>query len=119
MEILNIKQLKQLTTIDSEVSNRASRILEILDAEYGSERMLSDDGGYVLVVQDNIQSDIKELDDFLTLYDKCIVEYIEAFKGEDRQMYCEMLLLLSNDYGVTIYMTQELFGKYESNFKWE
>lgn len=119
MEILNVKQLKQLTTIDLEVSNRASKVLEILDSEYGIDRKLSDNGGYVLVVQDNNQDDIKKINEFLDLYGKCIVEYFETFTGDDSRTYCELLMLLSNDYGVTLYMIQELFKKYESNFRWD
>ena len=118
MKIVNVNQLKQVTLIDSEVVNRASNMLEILDAEYGSERSLTDAGGYVLMVQDNDQADIDELDEFVGLYDNCIVEYAETFVGDDERTYCEMLLLLSSDYGVVIYMTQALFEKYESQFRW-
>ncbi|MDB8556545.1 hypothetical protein PNU17_12280 [Turicibacter sanguinis] len=118
MRILNGSQLNQLTLIDSEVSQRASKILKVLDDEYGIQRQLSDDGGYVLIVQDNNQPDIKELEDFLRLYDQCIVEYVDIFIGDDGQSYCELLLLISSDYGVTIYMKQQLFAAYETKFRW-
>lgn len=118
MRILNKSQLNQLTLIDSEVSQRASKIIEVLDSEYGSQRQLSDDGGYVLIVQDNNQADIKELEEFLRLYGQCMVEYIDIFIGDDGQPYCELLLLISSDYGVTIYMNQTLFEAYETKFRW-
>lgn len=118
MNLLNVKQLNQVEDLDLKVKEHAERILEILDVEYGFERKLTE-GGYVMLINEQHPQDVKELEKFIELYSQCIVEYAESFIGGNGIEYWELLFLLSDDYGVSIFMTNELLNEYKDSLRWD
>lgn len=102
--------------LDIEVSNRIRLVLTILDEAYGSYRKPMDDGGYVLLIND---TNVKELEQFLQSYPSSVVEFYEAFQTHQQGIYYELLILLSSDYAVTLFMCQSLWNRYKYQFNLE
>ncbi|WP_195513949.1 hypothetical protein [Turicibacter sanguinis] len=118
MKLLHVKQLEQVSDIDVTVKERATNRLAILDLEYGKERKLSDNGGYVMLINEQDSQDIKELKEFIALHSQCFVEYAESFTGANNIKYWELLFLISNDFGVIIFMTDGVLNQYKESFIW-
>jgi hypothetical protein len=91
--------------------------LEILDTEYGVERdKYANDGGYVAIIESK--------EDFETLEERHNLNIVNPFNGEedhfsiseyneeiitkDGQKYVSILFLLSNDYGLVIFVKKSL-----------
>lgn len=98
-------KLEQLETItlDLEVKKRAQAMIETLNEYYGSEREVTDIGGYVLVDENSIQEWIK-------CYPNLEPEFMESFVGSDGQNYLELVYLVSSDDHVICYQLVEEGG---------
>lgn len=99
MKILNINQLSQVHSLDRLVKDRMVEKIEILNENYGDNRMIGDLGGFVTYVNHK-----EQLDDLLEQFPVTEAEYVDAFVGADEESYCEMLLLAGSDYNIVIFM---------------
>ena len=85
-----------------EVKAIITELINTLDSEYGADRKLTDDGGYVLYLtkNDNIEEALKEIDIDLG---KNAPEYMDII-GE----YISVLFLFNNEYGVNVFMPKKV-----------
>ncbi|HBF3155535.1 TPA: hypothetical protein KOB37_003723, partial [Clostridioides difficile] len=75
----------------------------ILDENYGCNRKLTDDGGYVCIIED-----IKEVENLKSNILKGLVEEFSDVIYEDEvNTYNSTLYLLSSDYSVTVISKNE------------
>ena len=107
MKILNVNQLSQVHSLDSLVRERMVEKIEILNENYGENRMIGDLGGFVTCVNHK-----KQLDKLLEEFPVTEAEYVDAFVGTDEESYCELLLLAGSDYDMVIFMPLILLEQY-------
>lgn len=110
MKIFTLEKLHSLVGIDDEIKCRMVQVIEVLNEEYGVERNQCSHGGYVLIIN---ESNTSELIKFLDTYPHCLAEYVELFKGTDGEEYCEILILLSCDDSVIIYLPVKLLNEFK------
>lgn len=94
-KLWKLEQLENIS-MDSEIKKRAKEMIETLDEHYGSERAITDMGGYLLV-------DEASIEEWLKCYSNIEPEFIESFRGSDGQTYLEIVYLLSSDDHVIFY----------------
>ena len=99
MKIVNVNQLSQVHSLDPLVRERMIEKIEILNENYGENRMIGDLGGFVTYVNHK-----EQLDKLLEQFPVTEAEYVDAFVGADEESYCEMLLLAGSDYNIVIFM---------------
>lgn len=98
-KVWKLEQLETIT-LDLEVKKRAKEMLETLGEHYGSEREVTDMGGYVLV-------DEASIEEWLKYYPNIEPEFIESFSGNNGQTYLEIVYLLSSDDHVICYQLEQ------------
>ena len=92
------EDLNVLSEYPKEVVENVDNIINILDENYGLNRKLTDDGGYVFIIED-----IKEVEDLKSNILKGLVEEFSDVIYEDEiNTYSSTLYLLSSDYSITI-----------------
>ncbi|EQE83407.1 UNVERIFIED_CONTAM: hypothetical protein C3P01_01475 [Clostridioides difficile] len=92
-----------LSEYPKEVVESVDNIIDILDENYGHNRRLTDDGGYVCIIED-----IKDVEDLKSNILKGIVEEFSDVIYEDEvNMYNSTLYILSSDYSVTVISKNE------------
>ena len=102
--IINIWKKKDLYLVKElpiEVLSEIEATIEILDENYGAERISGDLGGYVVVVD---KAGIEELKQQQQLKE-IIPEYIDDIEGAE---YILALLLCSNDFSIVVVCKKEL-----------
>ena len=107
MKIVNVSQLSQVHSLDPLVRERMIEKLEILNENYGENRMICDLGGFVTYMNHK-----EQLDKLLEEFSVTEAEYVDAFIGADEENYCEMLLLAGSDYNIVIFMSLILLEQY-------
>ena len=107
MKIVNVNQLSQVHSLDPLVKERMIEKIEILNENYGENRMISDLGGFVTYVNHK-----EQLDELLEQFPVTEAEYVDAFVGTDEESYCELLLLAGSDYNMVIFMPLILLEQY-------
>lgn len=107
MKILNENELEQINQLDRLVKERMVEKIEILNENYGENRMISDLGGFVTYVNHK-----EQLDELLEEFPVMETEYVDAFVGADEENYCEMLLLAGSDYNIVIFIPWILLEQY-------
>lgn len=107
MKILNENELEQINQLDRLVKERMVEKIEILNENYGENRMISDLGGFVTYVNHK-----EQLDKLLEELPVTEAEYVDAFVGADEENYCELLLLAGSDYNMVIFMPLVLLEQY-------
>lgn len=108
-----IKQLEQEKSLPPEIVEEMKRILEILDTHYGSDRSFEeDDGGYIILQRDSEEgaSEYQELLKSRHLREDD-EEYCDILQCKDGSKWEIKLLLVTNDYGVTVIRRMEGEGK--------
>ncbi len=68
----------------------------------------------MLIIND---SNTNELISFLDTYPNCLAEYVELFRGADGEEYCEILILLSCDDSVIIYLSVKLLNEFQEGLE--
>jgi hypothetical protein len=108
IEVAYLREMDRLDTLPKEVQETIMSILLILDSEYGSERRKYEDlGGYVAIVEKN--EDLQELKDRANIdCDNIIAEYTDRIICSSGKVYTNSLILLNNDFGISIIMPLEL-----------
>lgn len=97
------EDLKVLSEYPKEVVENVDNIINILDENYGFNRKLTDDGGYVCIIED-----IKEIEYLKTNILKGLLEEFSDIIHEDEDnIYSSSLYVLSSDYSLTVISKNE------------
>ena len=97
------EDLNLLSEYPKEVVENVDNSINILDESYGYNRKLTDDGGYVCIIED-----IKEVEYLKLNILKGLVEEFSDVIYEDKvNTYNSTLYLLSSDYSVTVISKNE------------
>ena len=107
MKILNENELEQINQLDRLVKERMVEKIEILNENYGENRMIGDLGGFVTYVNHK-----EQLDELLEEFSVTEAEYVDAFVGANEENYCELLLLADSDYNIVIFMPLIVLEQY-------
>lgn len=95
--------LNLLLEYPKEVVENVDNVINILDESYGHNRKLTDDGGYVCVIED-----IEEIEYLKSNILKGLVEEFSDVVYEDEtNIYSSTLYLLSSDYSITVISKNE------------
>lgn len=94
------EQVKEVS-IAQPVKDEISRVVHILDEEYGAKRKISDLGGYVVIVEN--EKDISSLEK--KVIKGTIAEYSEEIGSTG---YYKTLYLISDDYAVVTITEEKL-----------
>ena len=89
-----ISDLAILPSIDTIAYDMIFEYVKVLSYEYGENRNIEGDGGYVLFATES--SDLEELKSYFD-YSKSIPEYVNR-SGD----YCCAMYILNNDFAVTV-----------------
>ena len=97
------EDLNLFSEYPKEVVESVYNIIDILDENYGYNRKLTDNGGYVCIIED-----IKEVEYLKLNILKGLVEEFSDVIYEDKvNTYNSTLYLLSSDYSVTVISKNE------------
>lgn len=97
------EDLNVLSEYPKEVVENVDNVINILDENYGCHRKLTEDGGYVCIIED-----IKEIEYLKSHILKGLMEEFSDVVYEDEtNIYSSTLYLLSSDYSVTIISKNE------------
>lgn len=97
------EDLNVLSEYPKEVVENVDNIINILDENYGFNRKLTDDGGYVCIVED-----IKEVEDLKSNILKGLVEeFSDVIYEDEANIYNSTLYILSSDYSLTVISKNE------------
>lgn len=103
ISIFKKEDLNLLLEYPNEVVNNVDNVIDILGENYGFNRKLTEDGGYVCIIED-----IKEIEYLKTHILKGLVEEFSDVVYEDEtNIYSSTLYLLSSDYSVTVISKNE------------
>ncbi|CEQ15121.1 hypothetical protein [Paraclostridium sordellii] len=97
------EDLNLLSEYPKEVVENVDNVINILDENYGCNRKLTDDGGYVCIVED-----IKEVEDLKSNILKGLeAEFSDVIYEDEVNMYNSILYILSSDYSLTVISKNE------------
>lgn len=97
------EDLKVLSEYPKEVVENVDNIINILDENYGFNRKLTDDGGYVCIVEG-----IKEVEDLKSnILNGLVEEYSDVIYEDEVNIYNSTLYIISSDYSVTVISKNE------------
>ena len=90
--------LNLLLEYPKEVFENVDNIINILDENYGFNRKLTDDGGYICIIED-----IKDVEDLkVNILKGLEVEFSDVIYDDKVNIYSSTLYLLSSDYSITV-----------------
>ena len=102
------EDLNLLSEYPKEVVENVDNSINILDESYGYNRKLTDDGGYVCIIEDI--EEVRYLK--LNILKGLVEEFSDVIYEDNVDKYNSTLYLLSSDYAITIitknYATDEL-----------
>ena len=105
------EDLKLLSKYPNEVVEIIENAIDILDENYGYNRKLTDDGGYVCIIED-----IKEIEYLKVNVLKWLVEeFSDVVYQDDTDKYNSTLYMLSTDYSITVITKNEITDKLLDN----
>ena len=97
------EDLNLLSEYPKEVVENVDDVINILDENYGSNRKLTDDGGYVCIIED-----IKDVEHLKSNILKGLeAEFSDVIYEDETNIYSSTLYLLSSDYSVTVISKNE------------
>jgi len=101
------EDLNLLSEYPKEVVDSVDNVITILNESYGDKRKLTDDGGYVCLIED-----IEEVEYLKVNVLKGLVEEFSDVIYEDNvDKYSSTLYLLSSDYSITVITKNEATDK--------
>ena len=104
IKLIKKEELKVLSEYPKEVVENVNNVINILDENYGYNRKLTDDGGYVCVIEE-----IEEVEYLKVNILKGLVEEFSDVIYEDNfDKYSSTLYLLSSDYSITVISKNEV-----------
>ena len=105
------ENLKLLSKYPNKVVENIENVIDILDENYGYNRKLTDDGGYVCIIED-----IKEIEYLKVNVLKGLVEeFSDVVYQDDTDKYNSTLYMLSTDYSITVITKNEITDKLLDN----
>lgn len=106
IKIAHVKETENLN-LSQEVVSVIKEIAVILDTEYGEERDVDGgDGGYILVIES--EEEFEDLEDIYINIEDVIPEYVDIINVEGDENYTNSLILLNNDFSVSLVMKESL-----------
>ena len=96
-QLTGAKEISSVSWVDHTHAEIAKEYLSILDEEYGSDRNITSDGGYLLYCTE--KSDEAELSAYFP-YDTLQPEYIDTIYSTPR--YQLSVYILATEYGVVV-----------------
>lgn len=97
------EDLNVLSEYPKEVVENVDNIINILDENYGCNRKLTDDGGYVCIVEG-----IKDVEDLKSnILNVLVEEYSDVIYEDEVNIYNSTLYIISSDYSVTVISKNE------------
>jgi hypothetical protein len=107
-----LKEIGKVKTLPKELIEAVKGILTILDNEYGEKRDIDNDGGYVLLVDDEGDFESIKSDLYIDLEEDAIPEFVDIIRCENGEvLYTNSLILCNNDYGISIIMLLSITPK--------
>lgn len=98
------EDLNVLLEYPKEVVENVDNVINILDENYGYNRKLTDDGGYVCIIED-----IKEVEYLkVNILKGLVEEFSDVIYENNIDKYNSTLYLLSSDYSITIITKNEM-----------
>lgn len=107
INILRKDELACLDFLPREVVEVLENTLDVLNEAYGEERTLTDDGGYICIVE-TLEEIIKIKDGILK---GLLYEFSDLIYKAEELVYHSTLYMLSNDYSLTVVTKNELTEK--------
>ncbi|MGY5218440.1 hypothetical protein [Clostridium butyricum] len=102
IELTHLVEKHKVDKLPVEVQENIEGILTILDEEYGEDRdKYKDDGGYVIVVEDEADFQIVKEKTHIDVND-VIVEYVDKIECSNGKVYTISLVLCNNDYSISL-----------------
>ncbi|MFR6018413.1 MAG: hypothetical protein ACLUG9_12755 [Paraclostridium sordellii] len=102
------EDLNLLSEYPKEVVENVNNVINILDENYGYNRKLTDDGGYVCIIEDTKEVEYLKVNILKGLCE----EFSDVIYEDSIDKYSSTLYLLSSDHSITIitknYDTKEL-----------
>lgn len=96
--------LNLLSEYPKEVIENVDNVITILDESYGKYRELTDDGGYVCVIED-----IEEVEYLkVNVLKELVEEFSDVIYEDNVGKYSSTLYLLSSDYSITVITKNEV-----------
>lgn len=103
IKLIRSKDISKLSEYPKEIVDNIDNVISVLDESYGNNRKITDDGGYVCVIED-----IEEVEHLKENILKGIVEeFSDVIYEDDVDKYNSTLYLLSRDYSVTVITKNE------------
>ena len=97
------EDLNVLSEYPKEIVENVDNIINILDENYGFNRKLTDDGGYVCIVEG-----IKEVENLKSNILKGLeAEFSDVIYEDEVNIYNSTLYIISSDYSVTVISKNE------------
>ena len=97
------EDLNLLEEYPKEVVENVDNIIHILDEDYGCNRKLTDDGGYVCIIED-----VKEVEHLKSNILKGLeAEFSDVIYEDEVNMYNSTLYILSSGYSVIVITKNE------------
>ncbi|MEG0842999.1 MAG: hypothetical protein RSF39_02490 [Romboutsia sp.] len=97
------EDLNLLSEYPKEIVDNVDNVINILDESYGNSRKVTDNGGYVCLIED-----IEEVGYFKENILKGIVEeFSDVIYESENVAYNSTLYLLSSDYSITVITNNE------------
>jgi hypothetical protein len=108
IETSYFREKEKIEFLPKEVQGIIQGILQVLDTEYGAGRdIYEDDGGYVIIVEK--KGDFAELEEKTDIdCDTITCEYVDKIKCDCGEVYTNSLILLNNEYGITLLIPLEI-----------
>ena len=105
------ENLKLLSKYPNEVVENIENVIDILDENYSCNRKLTDDGGYVCIIED-----IKEIEYLkVNILKGLVEEFSDVVYQDDTDKYNSTLYMLSTDYSITVITKNEITDKLLDN----
>ena len=104
INILSKEDLDCVEYLPKEVVEVLSDTIDVLDEAYESTRSLTDDGGYVCVIE-NIE-EVKYLKE--SILKGLVEEFSDVIYEDNVDKYSSTLYLLSSDYSITVITKNEV-----------
>lgn len=104
LELATVKDMVKIENNALPLKESVKVVLEILDNNYGENRDIKLDlGGYVIVIED--EQDLEELNNIHIDVNTAIPEFVDIIGNKE---YVNVLLILSSDYAISLFMPYSL-----------
>lgn len=109
IKIMYEREVKNLEDLPNDLTQIIKSITNILDQTYGDRRSIDDDGGYVVLIES--KEDFEKLKEIYIDVDDMIPEYVDKIKCGNGEVWTNTLILMNNDFGISILCNIEIAPK--------